>query len=106
VLVQQLLDDAEAREAEAQRHMYEIHDRNILQELSPWLRRTNWMTRFDGKNMKVLHDLLVEPKRNAENSDDRLRLVWESVARVIDGCWESAKDCSSRDWKLSIINST
>jgi hypothetical protein len=100
VLVQQLLDDAEAREAEAQRHMYEIHDRNILQELSPWLRRTNWMTRFDGKNMKVLHDLLMEPKRNAQNSDDRLRLVWESVARVIDGCWESAKDCSSRDWKL------
>jgi hypothetical protein len=100
VLIQQLLDDAEAREAEAERHMYEIHDRNILQELSPWLRRTDWMTRFDGKNMKVLHDLITEPKRNPENPDDRLRLVWESVARVIEGCWESARDCSSRDWKL------
>ena len=79
--------------------MYEIHDRNILQELSPWLRRTNWMTRFDGKNMKVLHDLLTEPKRNPQNPD-KLRLVWESVDRVIDRCWEGAKDCSNRDWKL------
>ena len=35
VMIQQLLDAADAREAEAQRHMYEIHDRNILQELSP-----------------------------------------------------------------------
>src|SRR5208337_1643282 len=100
VLVQQLLNDAEAREAEAQRHMYEIHDRNILQELSPWLRCTNWMTRFDGKDMKVLHDLLTKPKRNPQNPDDRLYLVWESVARVIEQCWESARDCSSRDWKL------
>jgi len=65
--------------------MYEIHDRNILQELSSWLRRTNWMTRFNGKNMKVLHDLLMEPKRNPQNQDDGLRLVWESVARVIGG---------------------
>jgi hypothetical protein len=100
ILVQQLLDDAEAREAEAQRHMYEIHDRNILQELSPWLRRTDWMTRFDGKDMKVLHDLLTEPKRNPRNPDDRLYLIWESVARVIGQCWESVRDCSNRDWKL------
>jgi hypothetical protein len=47
VLVEQLLDNAEEQETEAQRHMYEIHDRNILQELSPWLRQTNWMTRFE-----------------------------------------------------------
>jgi hypothetical protein len=102
VLIQQLLDDAEGREAEAQRHMYEIHDRNIPQELSPWLRCTNWMTRFDGRDMKVLHDLLSEPKRNPRNpdEDDKLRLVWESVARVVEECWEGARDCSSRDWKL------
>ena len=40
VLIQQLLNDAEEREAEAERHMYEIHDRKVLQELTPWLRRT------------------------------------------------------------------
>jgi len=74
-LIQQLLDDAEMREVEAERRMYEIHDRNILQELSPWLRRTNWMTRFDGKNMKVLHELLKEPKRNSQNPNDKLHLV-------------------------------
>ena len=34
VLIQQLLNDAEEREAEAERHMYEIHDRNVLQELT------------------------------------------------------------------------
>jgi hypothetical protein len=79
--------------------MYEIHDRGILQELSPWLRRTDWMTRFDGKNMKVLHDLLTVPKRVPQNPD-KVHLVWESVARIIEECWESARDCSSRDWKL------
>ena len=94
VLVQQLLDNAKAQEAEAQRHMYEIHNRNILQELSPWLRQTTWMSWFDGKDMKVLHDLLSEPKRNAQNPDDRLRLVWESVACILEECWESAQDSS------------
>jgi hypothetical protein len=98
-LIRQLIDDAGTREDEAERRMYEIHDQNILQELSPWLRRTDWMSRFDGKNMKVLHDLLTEPKLNPQDPD-RLRLVWESVARVMEGCWESARDCSSRDWKL------
>ena len=53
VLIQQLLDDAEAREVEAQHHMYEIHDRNILQELLPWLCQTNWMMWFNGKDMKI-----------------------------------------------------
>jgi len=98
-MIQQFLDDAEAREAEAQRHMYEIHNRNILQELSPWLRRINWMTRFDEKDMKVLHDLLTESKRNGSDPD-RLWPVWKSVVRVIEECWESARDCSNRDWKL------
>ena len=67
VLIQQFLDDVEALEAEAERHMYEIHDRGIFQQLSPWLCRTNWMTPFDGKNMKVLHDLLNEPKCNSQS---------------------------------------
>ena len=80
--------------------MYEIHDRNVLQELTPWLRRTGWMTRFDGKNMKILHDLIAEPKRVPENPEDRLRLVWESVSRVMSNCWEGVKDCVSRDWNL------
>jgi hypothetical protein len=80
--------------------MYEIHDRNIPQELSPWLRRTNWMTRFNGKDMQVLHNLLRAPKGNHQNPDDKMHHVWESVARVVNGCWESVKDCSQRDWKL------
>src|SRR5215471_3684005 len=99
IFMEQLLDDAEAREAEAERHMYEIHDRNINQELTPWLCRTAWMTRFDGKNMKILHDLLAEPRQNRQNPD-KLRLFWDSVARKIEQCWQGARDCSSRNWSL------
>lgn len=99
VLTQQLLARAKERQADAQRRMYEIHDTNILQELSPWLRRTVWMTRFDGKNMKTLYDLLIEPKQNPRNPE-KLRHVWESVARVTERCWESVRDCSTRNWGL------
>ena len=68
VLIQQLLDEAEARRDAAQRRMYEIHDRNIPQELTPWLRRTGWVRRFDKKDMKALYDLLEQPKPNSIRS--------------------------------------
>ena len=99
ILVQQLLDRAEELENEAERHMYEIHDQGILEELTPWMRRTGWIGRFDGRNMKVLNDLLSEPKRNVENGD-KLRFVWESVERMMKQCWDSVNDCWNRDWKL------
>ena len=75
VLIQELVNEAEAKRDAAQRRMYEIHDRNIPQESTPWLDRTGWIRRFDGKNMKVLHDLLEQPKSNPQNSEDKLRLV-------------------------------
>jgi hypothetical protein len=102
ILVQQLLDRAEELEQEAERRMYEIHDQNILQELSPWLRRTGWTKRFDGRNMKDLNDLLIEPKRGPEapENPNKLRYVWESVGRVIGRCWDGVTDCWERDWKL------
>jgi hypothetical protein len=82
--------------------MYEIHDRNILQELTPWLRRTGWMARFNGRDMKVLNDLLLEPKRGPGRPENpnKLRYVWESVERVIRECWDGVNDCWNRDWKL------
>jgi hypothetical protein len=43
ILIQQLLDRAEELENEAERNMYEIHDRGILEELTPWMRRTGWI---------------------------------------------------------------
>src|SRR5579862_1137061 len=79
--------------------MYEIHNRGILQELTPWLRHTGWMARFDGRDMKVLNDLLAERKHNVENLE-KLRLVWESTKRVIGQCWDGVVDCWNRDWKL------
>ena len=100
VLIQQLLDEAEARSNAAQRRMYEIHDRNIPQELNPWLGRTGWIERFDGKDMKVLHDLLEQPKSNPQSLEDKLRLVWNSVARLIEKCWMGVRDLANRNWRL------
>ena len=81
-------------------HIYEIHDQNILQELSSWLYHINWMIWFDEKNIKMLHDFIIESKWNPENSDDKLYLIWESIAHVIEECWKSARDYSNQDWKL------
>src|SRR5271169_6311783 len=85
ILIQQLLDRAEELENEAERRMCEIHDRGILEELTPWMRRTGWIARFDGRNMKMLNDLLSEPKRNSQDPD-KLRFVWESVERIMRQC--------------------
>lgn len=90
-MIEQLLDKAEDLEKEAERDMYVIHDRKILEGLSPWMRRTGWIARFDGRDMKVLNDLQSKPKRNSEESE-KLRLVWESVERMMILCWESVED--------------
>jgi len=54
------------------------------------------MKRFDGKDMKVLNDLLEEPKHE---DPAKMHLVWESVGRVIKQCWEGINDCSDRGWR-------
>ena len=100
VLIQELVNEAEAKRDAAQRRMYEIHDRNIPQESTLWLNRTGWIRRFDGKNMKVLHDLLEQPKSNPQNSEDKLRLVWTSVLRIIEKCWAGVRDLEDRNWRL------
>src|SRR5208337_2778229 len=96
-LVQQLLDSAEELENEAERHMYEIHDQGILEELTPWMRRTGWIGRFDGRNMKVLNDLPTRfPHYTirimkfvwapiSPNHNHTIRIMWELPIRII---WE------------------
>jgi hypothetical protein len=100
VLIQELLDKAEARMEEAQKRQYEIHDKKIPQELTPWLRRTGWVQRFDNMDMKILHELLEPPKSNPQNPGDKLPLVWNSIARVIEKCWTGVRDVESRNWRL------
>ena len=102
ILIQELLDKVEARMAEAQKRLYEIHDKKIPQELTPWLRRTGWVQRFDNMDMKVLHDLLEppKPKLESQNPGDKLHLVWDSVVRVIEKCWMGVRDVENRNWRL------
>ena len=91
-----ILEEAKKRLAKAKKDIYKIHDDGIIQELSPWLRRTGWMSEFNGKDMKVLNDLLEKPK---PEDSAKIHLVWDSVARVIEQCWKGVKDCSDRKWR-------
>jgi hypothetical protein len=100
VLIQQLLDKAEVRRNAMQTHMYEVHDRNMPQELTPWLRRTGWIRRFNGKNMKVLHDLLKHTTHDNLVERNKLQLVCNSIDRVIEKCWAGVKDLEDRNWRL------
>jgi hypothetical protein len=100
VLIQQLLDEAEVRRNKSQARMYEVYDRNIPQELTPWLRRTGWIHRFDGKNMKVLHDLLKYTTNDDSSEREKLQLVCNSVDRIIEKCWTGVKDLEDRNWRL------
>jgi hypothetical protein len=98
--VQSLLRGAMEQELERERHRNQVQDKNILQEMTPWLRRTRWVKRFQGKDMKILNELCIEPTLGTEDGLDK---VWKSVARVVARCFESVKDCSEREWNLILF---
>jgi hypothetical protein len=51
---------------------------------------------FKGRDMETLLNVIRSPDENEQG----LRLVWESVARVIKRCIEGVNDVEDRAWDL------
>jgi hypothetical protein len=88
-LISQLMNEADLRD-EALRSEPVVADKETLMvDLTPWLRRTNWLRTFKGKVMDTLVDLVHLPGQD----EPKLQLVSESVQRVItDRCVNSVTD--------------
>ena len=55
---------------------------------------------FDEKNIKMLHDFIIESKWNSENLDDKLYLIWKNIIHIIERYWKNMRDYSNWNWKL------
>jgi hypothetical protein len=63
---------------------------------SPWLRRTDWLNQFQGKDMISLVGLTTT---EGTISNDEFVIIKESVLRVIMKCLDGARDCDRRGWQ-------
>jgi hypothetical protein len=90
------INEAEERDQEHRHKNNEVQDNTSLVTLTPWLRRTRWHERYNGKDMKLLYELTSSPK-----CDDPSEMVlWDSVDRMVRKCWSGFHDCSTRGWEL------
>ena len=71
-------------------------DSQNLVTLTPWLRRTGWPRTFKGRDMEVLVNLARLPKK----AEVQLKVVCDSIARVIKDCTLGMMDCEDRNWNL------
>jgi len=63
---------------------------------TPWLRHTRWEEIFVEKDMKELNKLVDPP---GQRDYDECKL-WDSVTRVLNGCFNGFLDCQKRGWSL------
>jgi hypothetical protein len=95
-LLEASLLETERREEERRRSINIVQDESFLVKMTPWLRRTRWPKMFKGRDMETLVNAIRPPDENEQG----LRLVWESVARVIKRCVEGVNDVEDRAWDL------
>jgi hypothetical protein len=104
-LISELMNDGDSRDEALRSELVVADEEALMVDLTPWLRRTNWLRTFKGKAM----DTLVELARLPTQDEPKLQLVSESVQRVItERCVNSVTDISERGWNLIpfLLNST
>jgi hypothetical protein len=104
-LISELMNDGDLRDEALRSEPVVADEEALMVDLTPWLRRTNWLRTFKGKVM----DTLVELARLPGQDEPKLQLVSESVQRVItQRCVDSVTDISERGWNLIpfLLNST
>ena len=95
-LLEASLKETEQREEERRRSVNTVLDESFLVKMTPWLRRTRWPKMFKGRDMETLVNAIRPP----DDIEQGLRLIWESVARVIKRCIEGVNDVEDRAWDL------
>jgi hypothetical protein len=64
-------------------------------ESSPWLRRTNWMKQFEGKDMNAL----IQLTNMRDGTEAGFTAIKKSVLRIITKCLDGVWDCDRRGWQ-------
>jgi len=95
-LLEASLLETERREEERRRSINMVQDESFLVKMTPWLRRTRWPKMFKGRNMEILVNAIRPP----DDIEQGLRLIWDSVARVMKRCIEGVNDVEDRAWDL------
>jgi hypothetical protein len=73
-----------------------IETDQYMVDKSPWMRRTDWLREFAGKDMNVI----VGKSKKPTQDEAALRVVWASVTRLMNHCVEGVRDCTERNWGL------
>jgi hypothetical protein len=73
-----------------------IETDQYMVDKSPWMRRTDWLREFAGKDMNVI----VGKSKKPTQDEAALRVVWASVTRLMNHCVEGVRDCTQRNWGL------
>ena len=96
ILIAASIDEAEERDERYQTTLNKVRNTMSLVTKTPWLRHTRWEEIFVEKDMKELNKLVDPP---GQRDYDECKL-WDSVTRVLNGCFNGFLDCQKRGWSL------
>ena len=95
-LLEDLLSEARERDIKHQLEINTMQDNTSLVTKTPWLRYTRWDKKFTGQDMNELHKLTNPPLASAVKE----KLIWDTVGKILDRCWEGYHDRLAQEWDL------
>jgi len=98
ILLDSMLREVDEQDEEYNHTLNHVTRSHIVTK-SPWLLRTDWEKKFEGKDMKTLIKLTEIPDKN----EGEILRLWESGSRFIHRCWKGAEDISNRGWNLILF---
>jgi hypothetical protein len=98
VLLRNMLNLADKRDEEHEFNLNHVKKTNIVTK-TPWLLRTRWEKKFEGRNMAILTKLTEKP----EKSEGQICRLWSGGSRVIQRCWTGVENIADRGWDLILF---
>ena len=95
-LLEDLLGAAMEQDKKYQREINTVQDNTSLVTKTPWLRYTRWDKKFTGQDMNELHALTDPPQATTAEE----KLIWDTVRKTLESCWEGYQNCLEREWDL------
>jgi hypothetical protein len=94
--IKALLHEADQLDQEERKKLSIIDKKQLLVDLTPWLRKTRWPTYFAGQDLL----LIAQMNRLPTKKEGSLKIVCRSIDRVFGHCRKGILDCIDRDWQL------
>ena len=94
--IKALLHEADQLDQEERKKLSIIDKKQLLVDLTPWLRKTRWPTYFAGQDLL----LIAQMNRLPTKEEGSLKIVCRSIDRIFGHCRKGILDCIDRDWQL------